>query len=398
MDFSSPFNPSPLARLSNQLARRLFLAVLFFIWLIGASSAGATAPSLVELDHGWQYRWGDSPLNPDGTPQWACEDLTSAEWRDAEQTIDPPDRAGREFLWLRIRLPDTPWRDPAVFLTSVLRGAEVYLDAQKIYATGPLEAGAFDRYAESRWHKFRLVPNAGGRMLFFRIYAPDSPHIGLPLIADNKALVGEQDALIGYIIRNSIDRFALGCLFVLVGLLSIDLFFHRWQQQTYHYLSFGAFAACAGLAFVASNELVQWVIPSPGLRFNIAILGVLLFPVGFFSFYEQIVESGHQRLLRRIWQVFLIYGVALLLLQWSGIVRFQLAFLMIWAFFLAVGYGVGFFCAIKGAFQETIQAKIFNIGFLVTILLGAHDLLFFFKSSRTGAGCLPGACSSSSSA
>ena len=347
--------------------------------MIAPLSADATSPSPIDLDRGWQYRWGDSPLDPDGTPKWTYEDPSSSAWRDTEQTIDPPDRASREFLWLRIRLPDIPWRDPALFLTSVISAAEIYLDAQKIYATSPLEANAIDRYSESRWHLFRLPPNPGDRTLFFRIYAPGSPHIGLPLLADNRVLIGEQDALVSYVIRNSIDRFALGCLFVLVGLLSIDLFFHRWRQQTYHYLSFGAFAACAGLAFAASSELAQWVIPSPALRFNIAIVGVLFFPVGLFSFYEQIVESGHQRLLRRIWQIFLVYGVALLLLQWLGIVRFQLVFLMIWAFILAIGYGVGFLCAIKGAFQENVQAKIFNIGFLVTILLGAHDLLFSFE-------------------
>jgi len=358
------------------------IALLFVLLVIAVPCQSQHTPAEdldpVELLHGWQYRWGDSPLDTDGAPLWTREGPDDPAWRNIDRPVDPPDRQGREFLWLRIRLPEQSWSDPAFFLSNVLMAAEVYLDGKKIYATGDLKPGAVDRYSQARWHIFRLDEETG-EFLFFRIYSNDPGHIGLPLMSDNRAFVGSRSDLVGYVVRNSIDRFVLACLFILVGLLSLDLFFHRWKQKAYYYLSFGGFTTCVGLAFGASGEVSQFVVSSPVLRFHAGSFGLLLFPVCFFAFYQQIIETDHQRSLRRLWRSFLVCGIAILALQFAGITRFLFPLYIIWALFLAISLGAVFLLALRDASLGNEQTKIFNAGFLAVILTIGHDLVGAFS-------------------
>jgi signal transduction histidine kinase len=355
---------------------------LVFIFLIAVPCQPQNAPAInsdpVELLHGWQYRWGDSPLDSDGVPLWTRDIPDDSAWKNIDRPLDPPDRNGREFLWLRIRLPEHLWNDPAIFLSNVLLAAEVYLDTRKIYATDPLGFGTVGLYAQTRWHIFPLDEPTGNKILLFRIHSDDPNHIGLPIMADNKVFIGSRSNLVGYVVRNSIDRFVLGCLFILIGQLSIDLFFHRWKQKTYYYLSFGGFAICVGLACAASGEVTQFVISSPAFRFHATTLGLLFFPVGFFSFYEQIADIGRSKLLRRLWQSFLIYGVFVLVLQLAEVTRALFILYIIWALLLVVGLGAIFLLAVRGAIRGSAQMKIFNAGFLAVILFVGHDIIFAF--------------------
>lgn len=355
---------------------------LIFILLIAAPCqsqvSSAENPDPAELLHGWQYRWGDSPLDADGVPLWTLDDRDESDWKNIDRPFDPPDRSGQEFLWLRIRLPEQSWSDPAIFLSNVLLAAEAYLDTHKIYATDPLGFGTVGLYAQTRWHIFPLDEPTAGRTLFFRIHSDDPDHIGLPIMSDNKIFIGSRSDLVGYVVRNSIDRFVLGCLFILIGQLSIDLFFHRWKQRAYYYLAFGGFAICVGLACAASGEVAQFVISSPVFRFHATTLGLVFFPVGFFAFYEQIVETGPGRFLRRLWQFFLVYGIAILVLQLAEITRILFFLYILWALLLAIGLSVIFLVAVRGAIRGSAQMKIFNVGFLAVVLFVGHDMIFAF--------------------
>lgn len=161
-------------------------------------------------------------------------------------------------------------------------------------------------------------------MLYLRIFSDDPGHIGLPLQGDNQAFLGSYPQLIRFIIHTSIDRFVLGCLFLLIGFMSIDLFFHRWQQRAYVYIAFGAFTFCTGLFYVSTAEMTQFLFPAPHIRFIAGSIGMGIFPVGLFAFYELILESPYRLLIRRIWQVMLVCGLLLVGLQLSGILFFNI--------------------------------------------------------------------------
>jgi hypothetical protein len=59
----------------------------------------------VKLVEGWEYRWGDSPIDASGTPTWLYDDLTAPAWQPLPSLEFPSDALGRTNLWVRIKLP-----------------------------------------------------------------------------------------------------------------------------------------------------------------------------------------------------------------------------------------------------------------------------------------------------
>lgn len=349
----------------------LFLSAQFSL----AQSKMQNEASLFDLSHGWEYRWGDSPIDSAGIPVWTYED---ADWNTIACPYNPPNRNGRNFLWLRFTLPDFSWKEPAIFLTNAMISLEVWQDTIRVYRYGAFEPGKNAYFAATPWHEFALRPETRGKSLYFRVFSDNPETIGLPLLADNKALVGSSDDILRFIIWNSIDRLVLGSLFVLLGLITIDIFFHRWRQRLYYYLSFATFSICIGLAFIGSGELTQLLFPSNSIRFVLMFGGLAFFPVGFFAFYEQIIATTCQKIMRRIWQFFLIYGAVLMLLIFSGIVSFSLSVFVFWAVCLIISFLIGLYFGIRGSLRGNMTARTFNLGFIATILVVGHDLLFMF--------------------
>ena len=358
----------------------IYLYLAFFSTAVWAQEGTSHVRSLMELHDGWQYRWGDSPVDSSGTPEWITDKQTDMEWQNTDIPFGLPGRNGSTFLWLRIKLPDTNVEKPSLFFTNVLMAVEVYIGTEQIYRFGHFLPGMNDLLSSAPWHMFQAGENSSGKMLYLRIFSDDPAHIGLPLVADNKALFGTQNSILKFIVFNSIDRFVLGCLFMLIGFMSVDLFFHRWKRKSYHYLSFALFCMSSGLAFAASGEIGQFLISSAAIRFKAATIGLMLFPVGFFSFFEQIVDIKRKKVIRRIWQILLIYGSIVLLSQFIGVIPFYALPYYIWVLLLVISFVIGIIFGIKGAAEGNRKAKIFNTAFIVTILFVIHDLLFMFEA------------------
>ena len=72
----------------------------------------------VDLDEGWEYRWGDSPLTDAGVPEWVLGQ-DPGQWSAIGFPSNPPDRNGQEHVWYRITLPEGEWQEPVLYIYSV---------------------------------------------------------------------------------------------------------------------------------------------------------------------------------------------------------------------------------------------------------------------------------------
>ena len=78
----------------------LFAALLMSLPLANAASNR----SFASVESGWEYQWGDSPLDSLGTPLWSKSELQpSTDWEPVSLPA-PKDPLSKEssFLWLRI--------------------------------------------------------------------------------------------------------------------------------------------------------------------------------------------------------------------------------------------------------------------------------------------------------
>jgi len=85
-------------------AQIIHICIFFLVFLSGlilapAQAQVSTDSPPIELSEGWQYRWGDSPLNEAGIPIWIYEDSLSNNWKPIaykKGVMNPPNRHGEK--------------------------------------------------------------------------------------------------------------------------------------------------------------------------------------------------------------------------------------------------------------------------------------------------------------
>ncbi|MBC8230666.1 hypothetical protein H8E77_14045 [bacterium] len=139
----------------------LFVLSAFFLIpsLCQSQQEISTDSPPIKITEGWQYRWGDSPIDENGVPIWTYEDISSSEWKPTTSTKNPPERNGRKNLWLRVRLPEEQWKNPALFTQYVFQTFEVYLDDKLIYKSGELKPSGKNKFAFLKWQIIPIEPN-----------------------------------------------------------------------------------------------------------------------------------------------------------------------------------------------------------------------------------------------
>ena len=326
----------------------------------------------IEITKGWQYRWGDSPLDEKGIPLWTDSDTENSEWRPALSTINPPGRKGRKNLWLRVKLPREQWKNPALSIPPVFQSFEVYLEDQPIYKHGKRTPSIGNKFGVFNQHIIPLAPDFQGKTLTLRIYSDDIQYIGI----DNHGTVqlGAEGDVITALVKASIEAIVFGSLFVFIGLSSIAIFLKRRAQNPYYFLSFGGFSLCIGISLIAPNPITQLFFDKPVICYYLYMTSLYLITVGFYAFVEQIFGEGYKSIIRRLWQLHLVYAVVALTMDMTGtapmtLSRTPLFILLIPGMFITLAI------AIKAAHKGNREARIFAGGLVVLALLGLNDVL-----------------------
>ena len=108
----------------------LFLYLAFLVHLIYAEQKPSRAIG------GWEYRWGDSPIDANGKFLWMNDNLHNSPWRHINKPSEIPIIPGKRDLWIRLRLEDHNAANSAIFINRIEKIFEVYLDSNKIYKFG----------------------------------------------------------------------------------------------------------------------------------------------------------------------------------------------------------------------------------------------------------------------
>jgi len=357
--------------------RRKIPVVLAAIWLcLGPLSASVSpqdetiSPPPLKLTQGWKYRWGDSPLDGEGTPVWTYTGLDSSHWKSTGVTSGLPGYENRRFLWLSVPLPEGIWENPSVVLPRVITNLEVYLDRELIYSYGELKPSYDNRFAAFASHRFGLPGNFQGKRLFFRIYST------LPRISGIQGAVylGSFDSVLVHIIRGNILQFFVGVFCILIGFLSFIAFCHRSIRKTLAPLQFGFFALLIGLALISIVSPGAYLIHAPKLFYYLMFIPFFLFPAALIAFVDSVIGPGYKLFVRRLWQLHLVAVCIAFGLEFFGSIPLpawlsHLRFLGI--FELAVVTGASVYGAIKGK----LEAKIFTSGLIIFSVFTAYDIL-----------------------
>jgi len=298
--------------------RRLLPSLLAPLLLAALLVASANARAL-NLDEGWEYRWGDSPFLADGTPVWVEEPANDVAWHAIAFPSNPPGRDGHRHAWFRITLPEGEWRDPVLYVYSVDLITQVWLGDQRIYQYGHFDARGEGRFEGWPWHMIPLPEDFAGKTLYFRVFS-DYTDIGLW----GEVRLMDRPDLLAYILGRSAGDLAVSAFLMLVALLAFV--FAVVQTQRRSFLGIGLFALASATMLLAETQASQLLLDMPLLWDYLAAAGYYSLPLAMGLMLEHWFAEQRPRLLRAVWQLHLGYITVALGLAASGIIDLSSTF------------------------------------------------------------------------
>lgn len=353
-----------------KLSRMSLLAVLIAAPLAYGKSIGFHSSRPVELKEGWFYRWGDSPINKSGIPRLVGEEGIDSSWA----VLSPEDflqSSGSEnIVWYRIKLPNVEWVNPAVFMPPVILACEVYLGKDLIYQTGDILPTTSNKFSGIKTHIIPLNKEYRNKDLTLRIFS-DKNEIGIDA-SPHPIMIGNESDLFVKLIHSNIDSSIIGFIFIFIGLFSLFLFVKRIKRKNYLLSSFGFFSLCVGLFYVSFDPTGRLFIEPTFLRYYIGFFSYLLFPVGLYAFLEQLL--GGNIIIRRIWQLHLLYAIIALILDASNVLLIPQNRFYYSLFFVGTII-INLIITVRAATAGNREVKIFISAFAVYAITGLHDIL-----------------------
>ena len=349
------------------------LAILIVIWATSLSPAAAqhrpTHDAARDLTQGWEYRWGDSPVDDQGIPLWAQERIDSSGWTPYSFSSPPADRQGRQTLWMRVQLPESVWPTPSLYLTEILVAGEIYLSGEPIYHNGILGPDPANKHRTSLHHLVPLPSDVGGRWLTILIYSNYDEVIGLM----DPPRIGNQADLIRESLWSVLDQLIFGVLFIFLGPAALILYLRRRDQQLVEYLSFGAFTTCVGVVFLLGSSAINVHGLPAAWQYYLDHVCFFLFPIGLYAFFEQILGGGPYGLMRRIWQFHALFALAGVLLDVTDVIALPILQFYLLGL-LAVGVAFTLWMVIGSEVRRQTEARILSAGVSLLVLAGLHDI------------------------
>lgn len=325
------------------------------------------------LTSGWQMRLGDSPFDSAGVPLWTESDTPADAWKSTMVLHRPPGSDSTHFFWLRVRLPRRDWSSPALYVPYVHLSFEAYVDSVRIYRSGELTPSSQNRFVAFNWHLIPLQKSDLGKMLYLRIFSDHSRFFGVHRQND-QVTVGAQKDLINQLIKANIDSVFLGTIFVFIGLFALFMFFLRLPRGKYILLHFGFLATSIGLFYVIGNRTTQLYVGNPLLRYYLGHIAFTFFPVGLYTFFEDILPEAYKKIVRWFWVVHLLAAAAMFILDVTHLVFYPIALdYFLWLFMLTII--LSFVISIRSALGGSREAKIVVAGFVIFGLFGLNDIL-----------------------
>ncbi|MCA1994669.1 MAG: response regulator, partial [Coleofasciculus sp. S288] len=166
-----------------------------------------------------------------------------------------------------------------------------------------------------------------------------------------------------------------GFLFLILGLVSIWVAFNRQEKLTY--FSFGMLVIMVGAYTISSSDFIKLFFNDLEILNYVQYLSFYLIPVSACLFFEKIVGAGYQSVIRRLWQMNLIYAVVALTLVTAEIIPGSSTTYPTQVLFLTSAL-ILVVMAFKTLFNGRREAKLFTVGFIILTVFAIHDILVYF--------------------
>ena len=350
----------------NKLLLILFFIVPSFLF------SSVNESSQIDLSKSkWEYIIGDSPFE-NNIPLWTSENNEKIKWKEISYPSNPIDRNDETNIWYRVKLPDKLPIDASLYIVSIDLIAEVYYQSEQIYKFGKFDENGKGKFEGWPWHLIPIPQNSEEKYLYFRIYS-DYVDIGLwgEIIIDSKANIYEK------ILKEDIPKIIIGSISIFVSLLFILSFLSKFKKI--EILILGLLFLSQGLNVFFSVRIIDILLFFPLIKQYILLTSYFFFPIGMAMFMDKSINCKVPlNLIKRIWQVHLIYLIGAILGSIFGLFAIASTYKYFDIFYNLITLPTLTIFMIYFFFRGNKQTKIITFSFFIISLYWIYSTLIAY--------------------
>ena len=356
----------------------IFIFWVFVIKLDTHTFSGENAnhfEKTIDMTYGWQYHWGDSPLDKFSNLVWLDDNYPAGGWVSF-QFPGRPDNTGKfNAIWVKTSLPKTDLKHASFRFRAPQQTVEVYLENKLLYSYGSYDPMNKVRTAGSNWHFVELPPDFGGKTLYLRLHTPFPNYTGYL----TETAVGNKSAHFLDIFSSNIWDIIFGSLFILIGLAILLLALSgssKWRDIIFLGLS----SIFIGGWYLSESRIPQLFFNIPVSAIYAANFFIFLMPIWLLIYVEHtftIRSAIHRRLLQLQWMLHALLAFSAFTLDMLNIIS-SLYFDRVLHIMLAITTGLITYTIIKAAKTGIKGALLFISGILVLGITGLLDTFMMF--------------------
>lgn len=257
----------------------------------------------MEIQDGWEYRWGISPFDTRGHPLWIFDETENPGWhRLKELPSNPPGRNGQKNLWLRLKLPDPDIEAPKVVTNTILVNVEVYLDGRKIYNFGDIDERGNSRFRGLKWHVINLPRDFQNKFIYFRFHSPYF-NIGFT----KQVFLHSQTSFLLSVLQTEADNVVLSSTFLFLSLFFIYIYARQLASKAFLYFSFSLI--CSATYIIRNTFFKDIFFDYPLFWTTSWMLAIFYLPYTIIGTYLHIFGQGWRSMIRILYWVSLINAI-----------------------------------------------------------------------------------------
>ncbi|MBN1531295.1 MAG: SpoIIE family protein phosphatase [Spirochaetes bacterium] len=358
----------------KRLLRACACAILLFSGAAGCGGEGSDVAPPVSLGKRFQYHWGDFPGDAAGAPQWSA--VKGARWIPLQLPYEPPQRRGRDHLWLRVKLPRGAWESPAILTSGIHEVCQVFLEERPVYRFGRFDDSGQGIFAGYKWfHLVRLPGDFADRWLYFRFHS-DFQSIGI-----SSAVIGSQADHLRHIVKDDIFKFSIGIVFIILGLLVLFYYITRMRRRWDDFEAGGSIfiffilaSLFIGLGTIADTRIKELIVEAPLAWLYMRLAGVYIFVSAITGFIYQTFQTRFHRAILVFVIAYFSYSVLSLSLALAGLVP-VMATILPFNIMVLAGISVLILIIANTFWKGNRESYLFVFGILVFIATGIRDSL-----------------------
>ncbi len=331
----------------------LFLSI--FLLCPPVLHADNASSNLTTLDTSWEYAWPSSP-----------DDITAA-WHPADIPGIPPGRNSRELLFLRTVLPTTGPGTEYFFLPRVYLVFDCFIEGEPVYSYGNMDTEG-TIFKGLPWHMVPVPPGDEDRSLELHIRS-DYSLIGIL----HEPVLGPEAAHLHAILSKDLFRLIVSLLFMLTGVLSLLLIHTR--RRTMMFLGFALINLGAAFHTMYYSDVKQMLLDMPMLWHYLWMFSTSGMIIGGLVFMEDFIVPGPWKILRRLWQIHVLYVVLLAVFFLSGMLQASSVFTTARLVLYAAEACIIIPILVRAILRDEPGSKPILLGSAVFVLFMSVDLL-----------------------